>query len=90
MLMATTNHDIDALFVVYLDCELHGEATNNLDVAPLTEGLWLVRSALTQSQLYHQIKHATHPGALFVGQLDEHPKFKGMAAGALKWVRSGD
>lgn len=56
----------------------------------LSEGLFLVRTSATQSQLYHAVKRRTQPDALFVARLEGDPKFKGMAEGALKWVRQGN
>lgn len=54
----------------------------------LRDGLYLVESALTQSRVYHSIKRGLPPDtALIVGTLADQPKFKGMDAGALKWVR---
>ena len=68
--------------------DLHG------DGHPLSDGLWLVRSPLSRSKLYHRIKWQL-PGdaALACAPLaddpDGWPKFKGMAAGALAWLRGG-
>ena len=68
--------------------DLHG------DGHPLADGLWLVRSALTRSKLYHRIKWQL-PGdaalacAPLANDPDGWPKFKGMAAGALAWLRGG-
>lgn len=66
--------------------DLHG------DGHPLADGLWLVRSALTRSKLYHRIKWQLPDGtALLCAPLgddpDGWPKFKGMDAGALAWLR---
>jgi len=85
-----------ALYLVWHDPEaaparpldLHG------DGHPLADGLWLVRSPLSRSKLYHRIKWQL-PGdaALACAPLaddpDGWPKFKGMAAGALAWLRGG-
>jgi hypothetical protein len=61
----------------------------SLDRFELRPGLVLVDSALTRSKLYHRIKWALPAGtALLVAPLAEAPKFKGMAAGALAWVRA--
>lgn len=78
---------VKQLFVVFLDTPLDEKALNGMDITPLSGGLWLVRTALTQSKLYHLVKRVAKPDALFVGRLDEPPKFKGMAAGSLKWLR---
>jgi len=78
------------LYVVYVeDPETALETAETPAMKALGAGLYLVRSADTQSRLYHDVKHATRPKALFVGRLDDDPKFKGMAEGALKWLREG-
>ncbi len=56
----------------------------------LGDELFLMRSALSRSKVYHSIKWATRPEALLVAPLEDDPKFKGMDAGALKWLRAGD
>ena len=77
-----------ALYLVWHDPEaapagpldLHG------DGHPLADGLWLVRSPLRRSKLYHDAALACAPLA---DDPDGWPKFKGMAAGALAWLRGG-
>ncbi|WP_435201617.1 hypothetical protein [Qipengyuania sp. 902] len=64
------------------------------DAHPLAEGLWLVRSDLTRSKLYHRIKWQLPDGtalacAPLADEPDGWPKFKGMAAGALAWLKGG-
>ena len=56
----------------------------------LSDGLFLVRTSASQSRLYHAVKRRVQPEALLVARLDGAPKFKGMADGALKWVRAVD
>jgi hypothetical protein len=56
--------------------------------------LWLVRSGLTRSRLYHRVKRQLPEGtALLCAPLGDEPggwpKFKGMDAGALRWLREG-
>ncbi len=59
------------------------------DLFALSSSLYLVRSDLSQSKIYHRIKWQLPPDTpLIVATLSEPPKFKGMAAGSLKWVRS--
>ena len=89
-------HPDDALYLLWIDpacapgqLDLHGDAH------PLAEGLWLVRSGLTRSQLYHRIKwQLPEDTALLAAPLDDTregwPKFKGMEAGALAWLRGGE
>jgi hypothetical protein len=68
--------------------ELHG------DGHPLADGFWLVRSGLSRSKLYHRIKWQLPEGtALLCAPLADDPegwpKFKGMEAGALAWLKRG-
>ncbi|KAA9009194.1 hypothetical protein [Histidinibacterium aquaticum] len=77
------------LFLVW-----HGAPGAEVEVAepnhPLAEGMFLVRSERTLSKLYHAIKHQLpEDTALCVAPLADAPKFKGLAEGALKWLRSG-
>ena len=63
------------------------------DAHPLAEGMWLVRTELRRSRIYHQIKWQLEEGApLLVAPMIDNahgwPKFKGMAAGALAWLRA--
>ncbi|SFR04491.1 hypothetical protein [Poseidonocella sedimentorum] len=77
------------LFVVW-----HGAPSAEIslgdDVHSLAEGMFMVRSERTLSRLYHAIKHQLPADtALIVTPTGGDPKFKGMAEGALKWLRSG-
>lgn len=54
----------------------------------LSEGLYLVASARTRSQRDHAVKRRCRPTRLLVAPLAEAPKFKGMAPGALAWLRA--
>lgn len=63
------------------------------DAHVLASGLWLIRSDLTRSKLYHRIKRQLpEDSPLLLAPLDDTregwPKFKGMEAGALKWLRT--
>jgi len=85
-----TTNDEDGLYLVHVEGGRRPDAIPRHDgKQTLSEGLFLVRTSATQSQLYHSVKRRTQPDALFVGRLDGIPKFKGMADGALKWVRQG-
>ncbi len=64
------------------------------DAYPLADSLWLVRSGLDRSRFYHRLKKELPAGAaLLVAPLTDEPslwpKFRGMTAGALAWLRSG-
>lgn len=63
------------------------------DAQPLAEGLWLVRSPLSRSKLYHRAKwQLPEDTPLLVAPLNDEsdgwPKFKNMQPGALKWLRT--
>ena len=58
------------------------------DGMEIADNLFLVRSGKTRSKLYHSLKRKVQPDGLLVAPLSEPPKFKGMHAGALKWLRS--
>lgn len=78
------------LFIAVLDGMRHPKALTALhDGRELAEGLWLIRSDQTQSQVYHALKRMTQPERLLVARVNGDPKFKGMSAGALKWLRRG-
>ena len=53
----------------------------------LMDGLYLIRTEQTRSQLYHAIKRKLDPNRLLVAPLSDPPKFKGMNAGATKAAR---
>jgi len=81
----------ETLYLVWYDRD--GEkgddvtARDDPSVRKLDDGLFLVRSDRTRSQLYHDVKRRTRPQKLLVAPLADAPKFMGMAEGALKWVR---
>lgn len=55
----------------------------------LADDLLLIASDLSQSKLYHRIKWQLPQGTpLIVGTLSGAPKFKGMASGAVAWLRA--
>ena len=83
------------LYLLWIDPTAQGEAiVLNGDGHPLADGLWLVRSALDRSRLYHRIKWQLPEGTpLACAPLGDDPagwpKFKGMEPGALGWLRGG-
>ena len=65
------------------DIDLNGDGFR------LGDGVYLIDSALTRSKLYHRLKWQLVDDAwLLVAPLDDAPKFKGMAPGALAWLRA--
>ena len=86
--------DDEALYLLWHDrAEEAGSLDLHGDAHPLAAGLWLVRSALTRSKLYHRIKWQLPDGvALLCAPLTDDPegwpKFKGMEPGALAWLRT--
>lgn len=94
--MSKLQRDMASLYLVWheplpgpaQDCPIVWQG----DAHPLTDEMWLVRSELTRSRLYHLVKKQLPGGsALMVAPLNDRPsgwpKFKGMAAGALAWLR---
>lgn len=88
--------DTPTLYLLWFDpaAELPAPLDLHGDGHPLADGLWLVRSELTRSKLYHRIKWQLPGGtALLCAPLADDPegwpKFKGLEAGALKWLRGG-
>ena len=84
------------LYLLWFDRAAAGEVALDLhgDAHPLAEGLWLVRSGLTRSKLYHRIKWQLPDGAALLltplaDSREGWPKFKGMEGGALAWLRGG-
>ena len=58
------------------------------DLVELTDGLVVVESELTRSELYHGLKRLQAPDTpLLVAELTEPPKMKAMAPGAHAWLR---
>ncbi len=58
-----------------------------LDVFALRDGLVLIDSVESRSEVYHAVKRRIPDGAaLVVAPLADDPKFKGMAAGARAWL----
>lgn len=78
------------LYLVHFDSAEPDAARleHSVDRFALKEGLWLIASDLDQSKLYHLIKrHLPHHAGLIVCEAGRPPKFKGMRAGALAWLR---
>ena len=81
---------VDAvLYLAYVGAPLDPRAEGPWDeIAVLRDDLAFVRSDLSRSAVYHGLKDVLPAGsALLVATLDEIPKFKGMAPGALAWAR---
>jgi hypothetical protein len=58
------------------------------EVKALRPGLVFVDSPHPRSPVYHALKdHLPSGTALLVAELREVPKFKGMAAGSLRWAK---
>lgn len=60
-----------------------------VDGVLLEDGMMLVRSAATRSQVYHHAKRELSPDRLLVAELRDHPKMKGMASGSHAWLKAG-
>lgn len=77
-----------ALYLVDLECAALPAPEDDAAVCELAPGLYLVESAATPSRLYHAWKRRHAPTRLLFVRLFEAPKFKGMAPGALAWLRA--
>lgn len=77
------------VYLAYSDAAVDEEAQGPWEEVVLLEPhLAFVRSDLHRSAVYHGLKDALPAGAsLLVVELDEVPKFKGMASGTLAWAR---
>ena len=49
-----------------------------------TDGLYVIDSSQTRSQLYHAVKRRLSPDSLLVAPLSDLPKFKGMKEGSTR------
>ncbi|NLA69093.1 MAG: hypothetical protein GX856_12790 [Gammaproteobacteria bacterium] len=79
---------LPTLYLVYLDVDVAGHAEPSPDLVALAPGLYLTESTQSRSQVYHAIKWRLQPRRLLVAPLADDPKFKGMAPGALAWLRA--
>lgn len=59
----------------------------NFDAVRMRADLYTVYTSMTRSELYHAVRDLTGPKGLLVAPLSAHPKFRGMDAGALKWLK---
>lgn len=76
------------LYLVHLDADARPDDADPLGLVGLAPGLYLVATGLDRSRLYHTVKRRYAPRRLLVAPLAAAPKFKGMAPGALKWLRA--
>lgn len=75
-------------YIVIVDCPPGREFQPGGDVVVLDEGLYLVRTAQTRSELYHAVKRRLNPAKLLVAPLSDLPKFKGMRPSSTALARS--
>lgn len=77
------------LYLVYLrDPERSLNVSEFEGLRQLDDRLYLLQTGESRSRVYHAVKRACEPAGLLVAPLSEAPKFKGMAEGALKWLRN--
>lgn len=74
------------LYLIYVR-ELTRETVDIHSAVELDEGLYLVRTDRTRSQLYHAVKRQLACRKLLVAPLAALPKFKGMKPGATRAVK---
>ena len=77
-----------SLYLVDIECASLPAAGSDPTLCELAPGLYLVESVATRSRLYHTWKRRHAPTRLLVAPLAAAPKFKGMASGALAWLRA--
>lgn len=77
-----------ALYLVHFDAASELADAPPDDAVQLAPGVYLVESSMTRSQVYHAWKRRHDPKRLLVAPLADMPKFKGMAPGALAWLRA--
>lgn len=77
------------LYLAHVGSSLGADVEGPWEEIFLLDGqLLFVHSELHRSAVYHGLKDALPAGSsLLVAELDEVPKFKGMAPGALAWAR---
>lgn len=75
-------------YIVVVDREPPQEFQPGGDVVVLDQGLYLVRTPQTRSELYHAVKRLLNPAKLLVAPLSDLPKFKGMRPGSTVLARS--
>lgn len=77
------------LYLIYLrDPQRTLEVSEFEGLRQLDDGLFLLRSSESRSRVYHAMKRASAPAGLLVAPLAGAPKFKGMADGAMRWLRN--
>jgi hypothetical protein len=76
-----------ALYLIHFDPDADVVDAPPADAVQLAPGLYLAASPATRSQVYHAWKRRYGPAQLLVAPLSDAPKFKGMAPGALAWMR---
>ncbi len=78
---------MSVLYLVYVQDPPAPEPFDDPAAVLLDDGLELVRTDQTRSQLYHVVKRRLGSGKLLVALLQGSPKFKGMRPGAAKAAR---
>lgn len=88
----TVSQDPLRFFLVFADGADERALQTNFDAVRLRDDLFAVHTRLSRSELYHAVRDLCLPDGLLVAPLSAHPKFRGMAPGALKWfkLRSND
>lgn len=77
----------ETLYVVMLEPDADLSQRAEQDMVRLGEGAYLCTTTRNRSRLYHALKRQYQPTRLLVAPLADAPKFKGMEAGVLSWLR---
>jgi hypothetical protein len=86
-LTAVVTDDPLRFYLVYAQAADAQALQANFDAVWLRDDLFAVHTRMTRSELYHAVRDLCVPDALLVAPLAAHPKFRGMAPGALKWFK---
>jgi hypothetical protein len=79
-------NDNATLFLVHW-YPAHG-MLEGVDGVLLEDGMMLIRSTATKSQVYHHAKRELSPDRLLVAALQNQPKMKGMVSGSHAWLKA--
>ncbi|ERJ18542.1 hypothetical protein SSPSH_002648 [Salinisphaera shabanensis E1L3A] len=74
-------------YLVFAESADENALMENFDAIRLREDMFIVYASMTRSEVYHAVRDLTDPNALMAAPLAAHPKFRGLAPGALKWLK---
>ena len=75
------------IYIVIVDSDVTSAPEASEDLVILDQGLYLVRTSQSRSELYHAVKRRLAPRKLVVAPLSDMPKFKGLAPRSTTFAR---